>query len=267
MRKCWICWNDADSKEHKFKASDLKRIYGKKMDAFYIKDELTPIKSYKERILKFPEVICTYCNVTLTRPHDDAYDVFINYCIQNFEKLATDKEIDFKDIYGQNWIESKTNLYRYFAKHAGCKIVTGSLPYDVRELAEFILGKKYSDSFILSFQIKHIFKFLAEIFEREKMEFRHLLNGSVLHFGYSDDLNFGGWLSNHWITTYWVSSNSLPDYKTIDFKKRKEPISYKNLDRYNENEFTDFKELVIHYEYLDLETFDKRLEHFESMIR
>lgn len=35
MNNCWICGEFANSKEHKFKASDIKKALGKKFDAYY----------------------------------------------------------------------------------------------------------------------------------------------------------------------------------------------------------------------------------------
>jgi hypothetical protein len=87
MKNCWICGNVADSEEHKFKASDLKRFHGKKMDAYYVSGEAIKIDSYKDKVLKFPKVICINCNNTLTGPHDDAYDKFVDFCFRNSSEI------------------------------------------------------------------------------------------------------------------------------------------------------------------------------------
>ena len=39
MNKCWICGDIANSKEHKFKASDIKKALGKKFEAFFFNGE------------------------------------------------------------------------------------------------------------------------------------------------------------------------------------------------------------------------------------
>src|SRR5690606_2304857 len=97
-----------------------------------------------------------------TRPHDIAYDIFVKYIESNYELMLTQRNIDFEKVYGKNWLDEKRNLYRYFAKHAGCKIVTAGSPYDLGDLAAFILGKSHSDSLKIHFQLKEGLYFLVK---------------------------------------------------------------------------------------------------------
>ncbi|MEQ8574866.1 MAG: hypothetical protein RIB63_12430, partial [Fulvivirga sp.] len=127
--KCWICnKNEANSREHKFKASILKKTYGKKYDKdemlYGNTDSIYEIESFKSDFLKFPKVICSECNNELTKSHDDSFDIFINYIDTSGVDLSKGN-IDFEKVYGTNWIQEKRNLYRYFAKLADCKIVIG----------------------------------------------------------------------------------------------------------------------------------------------
>ncbi|MBK9271279.1 MAG: hypothetical protein IPM48_06750 [Saprospiraceae bacterium] len=78
-KKCWLCGEIANSEEHKFKASILKRHFGKnysKNKHTYIsgKEEKT-IDSYKSKELKFPPIICEDCNNNKTRSADVSYDL------------------------------------------------------------------------------------------------------------------------------------------------------------------------------------------------
>ena len=79
MAKCWICQiNEANSGEHKFKASDIKRNFGKRnLNILYINQEINEIEKFNDDKLKFEKLICISCNNNGTRPHDDAYDIFI----------------------------------------------------------------------------------------------------------------------------------------------------------------------------------------------
>lgn len=76
--KCWICQNnDANSEEHKFKASDIRRQFGKSFDAIYYDGEnLHSFNSPKDKLIKFPKVICIDCNNNQTRNADIAYTEF-----------------------------------------------------------------------------------------------------------------------------------------------------------------------------------------------
>ena len=143
MEKCWICGGIANSKEHKFKASDIKRAFGKKFDAFLFNgDEVQEFNSYKDDIIQFPKVICVDCNNNKTRKHDNAYDEFVIYAYKNQKKILRERKIDFQDVYGEElWLEKKIDLYRYYAKHAGCKVFTSKLEFDLFNVSNFILGK------------------------------------------------------------------------------------------------------------------------------
>lgn len=267
MSNCWICGDIADSKEHKFKASDLKRFYGKRFDCFYIQESAVHIESYKDRILKFPEVICTECNVTRTRNHDDAYDVFINYCHNNYDLLVKTNELNFENIFGENWIEQKRNLYRYFAKHAGCKIITSEYPQDLTDLSEFILGKKTTENLALRFELKMIIKLLHSFYNKER-KFGHLFNAQTLYYGYYDNLNLAGWLSNNWITTNWVFSKNINPIKKPDFTIKTEKLKIVGLDFYHKNfmKMETYDQMITHFEFGKLNTLKKRIEHYRDII-
>ena len=268
MKKCWICGNIANSGEHKFKASDLKRTYGKKFDGYYIGEEEIEINSYKEKVLKFPKIICQNCNENRTRPHDDAYDIFIKYTQNNYDKLLNFKVLDFNDIYGNNWREMKIHLYRYFAKHAGCKIETFEFSKNTNDLAEFIKGDELIKSFTLKFELKILIKFIHEQFNKTN-KYVHLFNGPTIYFGLNEsELNFGGWLSNNWLTTNWIYSPTISNSKKIDFNNQYEELHIKDLENYQESFYKckNVKSLICYIEYGSLNSLERRIEHFKEMI-
>lgn len=208
MRNCWICGNVADSEEHKFKASDIKKFLGKKIEAYYISKDAIELNSYKDKLLKFPKVICTICNTTLTRPHDDAYDKFIDYCLKNNCEILEFPIINFEAIYGYNWVNEKANLYRYYAKHAGCKIVTSNVKADVSNLAEFIKGNLEVEDFIVRFEMKAGVKAIMNVFNSNN-RYHHLYNSETFSWNNSNSPKFGGWLTNNYITVNWVFGKKI----------------------------------------------------------
>ncbi len=175
MTNCWICGNIADSAEHKFKTSDLKKSLGKKINGFYISRNIIEINSYKDKVLKFPKVICINCNNNLTRSHDDAYDKFVEFCLENHEEILISRNINFEKIYGENWELEKLNLYRYYAKHAGCKIITANPKTDLKNLSEFIKGNTQVFDFILQFELKAGVKSIMNAFNLS-IKYNHLYN-------------------------------------------------------------------------------------------
>ena len=176
MTKCWICQiNEANSGEHKFKASDIKRNFGKNnIDILYINEEINKINSFKDDKLKFENLICITCNNKVTRPHDDAYDIFIEYCNANHNQLLESSLINFENIYGKNWRIEKCNLYKYFAKHAGCKIKTLNQDININSLSDFIVNKNETKDFIIKFE----FKQSIELLIKHSKHF-HLLNSHI----------------------------------------------------------------------------------------
>lgn len=264
---CWICGNIANSKEHRFKASDIKRIYGKKFNGFHVKGtNSTPIKSYKDRTLKFPEIICEYCNITRTREHDEAYDVFSKYCFENYQSLLSEKEINFKAIYKANWKNEKRNLYKYFAKHAGCKIYISNQKKDLTDLSNFILGKSETLKFVLYFELKMIIKALHDFYNK-KSKYGHLYNSPTIYYGNTESLTFAGWVSNNWITTNWVYSSKAN--KILNFNKSIENIAIIKLgDKYNEilENTLNYDDYIHKIENGTLDSFDKKIEHFNKII-
>ncbi|MCD8454072.1 hypothetical protein LNJ08_06660 [Tenacibaculum finnmarkense genomovar ulcerans] len=271
MKNCWICGELADSEEHKFKASDLKRNYGKKFKAYYIEDEITPIDTFKHKKVKFDKIICEYCNVKRTRKHDDAYDIFTKYSELNFEKLLNEKVIDFKNVYGDSWKEQKRNLYRYYAKHAGCKIIENEYNENLSSLASFIKGKNECDDFVIKFELKIFFFYFHKAINssRKSKKYVHLLNGKTAYFGRDiKNLNYCGWTTYNWITANWVYSKEVSNHKKIDYDKQKENIDILDFLDFDTNPIDKMSthELIINSEYGNRNSLEKRVEYFRLII-
>ncbi|MCK6375936.1 MAG: hypothetical protein L6Q69_17820 [Zoogloea sp.] len=55
--------------------------------------------------------------------------------MENEEAVLRQRFLDFEEIYGSNWEESQRDLYKYFAKSFGCRLVdaTTNVPPDIVE--------------------------------------------------------------------------------------------------------------------------------------
>lgn len=257
MSSCWICGDIADSEEHKFKASDIKRSLGKKIDAYYVSGDATKINSYKDKNLKFPKVICINCNNTLTRPHDDAYDIFVDFCFKNHEKILESSILNFEEIYGVNWKVEKANLCRYYAKHAGCKIVTSNIHADVNNLAEFIKGSTSVLDLILTFEMKAGVKAIMNIFNINS-KYNHLYNSETTYWKSKQTLNFGGWLTNNYITTNWVFGKNINSNSLNIFTNKYEIVIL------SDSHFFEIQEENPDEEFSRLKFFDQYIVGFEN---
>jgi hypothetical protein len=127
-RPCWICGNPADSREHKFKKSDVAQA-GKTWAPsdrphFVNASGRHRIRGPDSQLVKFEKVLCRKCNNTDTQPFDRAYERFAEWVNQKGLALITETHIDFAKIYGSAFQEGVSNLMKCFAKHLGCRIAS-----------------------------------------------------------------------------------------------------------------------------------------------
>jgi hypothetical protein len=126
-RPCWICGNPADSREHKFKKSDVahsSKTWAPADQPYFIRDgNWRRIQGPDSQLVKFErKVICQHCNTTCTQPFDRAYERFATWVNQRGASLMADDRIDFEQIYGAQFQGGVLNLVKYFAKHLGCRL-------------------------------------------------------------------------------------------------------------------------------------------------
>lgn len=142
---CWICGADADSAEHRFKKSDLVRAHGKgpyieaSALSHFRDGKETKIQGPGSKHLKYFPSLCQYCNNTHTQPFDRAYQKFIARVLDHHENMFLGKRfIDLAEVYGSDWENQQRNLYKYFAKSFGCRLVNAgvTVPADVLDLID-----------------------------------------------------------------------------------------------------------------------------------
>lgn len=131
---CWICGATADSREHRFKASDLTAAYGKgpykdENAVVHIGQHVTKkVQGYKADSLKYPPSLCSKCNNQGTQPFDRAYEAFTAWIWSNQESVLRQRHLDFRKIYGENFASERDNLVRYFAKSFACRLHNDAHP-------------------------------------------------------------------------------------------------------------------------------------------
>ena len=243
---CWICnQNEANSEEHKFKASDIRRNFGKKFDAIYYNGSLHSFHSEKDKIIKFPKVICIDCNNNKTRDADDAYTEFF----ENFEtinsSIESNDQIDYEKIFGIKWKEKKVDLYRYFAKHAGCKIITGNTTekIDLSKLSAFILGSTNIDNFYLKIYFNPVTKAFTNQLKTLKGG-RYKSNdafGSTIYLIKDNNLLFCGCIIKGSLRIEWFYSNNNSFNKKNNFEMSLENVIILNNEEFYPKSFYDFK--------------------------
>lgn len=267
--KCWICGNIADSEEHKFKASLIKKWFGKKYGPknphVYVQGEIiTPLESYKSKLLKFPKVICIKCNNDLTKPHDNAFDIFTEYSSNNYQHLLENRIIDFESIYGRDWQVQRNNFYKYLAKHAGCKIVTGNKPYDVSELAKFIKTDSHTSNLYITFDLK---EGINNTMVNYNLKYNHLYNSITFYHDINQKEYFAGWITFNSFSIVWIYSNNfkLNTSRMFQSSKCDLNISYQNKIEEQIND-TDPQRLIKFYEYGGEDTLENLNKYFTKIL-
>ena len=134
--KCWWCGSIADSREHKYKKTDIIREYGKGP----FRGGSAPVRVYNgqkyfiqgpnSKEAQFEKNLCKHCNEAKSQPFDRAYDRLQNFIKINREFILDSKAIQFRDVYGTDWNKDLHNLMRYYIKHICCRMVSSNIKID-----------------------------------------------------------------------------------------------------------------------------------------
>lgn len=91
--------------------------------------EETLIQGPGSKHVKYLPSLCQYCNNTRTQPFDRAYDQFISWVFDHNEDSTLEKRfIDLAKVFGSEWQNRQRDLYKYFAKSFGCRLVDAGIP-------------------------------------------------------------------------------------------------------------------------------------------
>lgn len=162
INACWWCANRADSREHRFKRSDIVREFGRgpfdkgevvKTPGDFNVEQGLPIQAPNSTYLKFPANICQKCNNERSQPFDFSYDKFMTYIKKNEESIFESKVVDLSLVYGDRWPTDYTNLIRYFVKSISTRFATADIKIEP-EIIEFLNEKKALQFYKLVFQIR-----------------------------------------------------------------------------------------------------------------
>lgn len=151
--KCWWCGSTADTSEHKFKRSDLKRVAGPgnlASNVYKFSETWTrELHSLdKGTQVRWSKNLCKECNNSRSQPFDLAYDRFVQFLVDNPNQMETYRGVDWSVIYGTAWQAEVLNLSRYLAKQFGCMMATENLPVP-HAVIDFLNGSMHEGSLII----------------------------------------------------------------------------------------------------------------------
>jgi hypothetical protein len=83
--------------------------------------------------LRYSKILCVDCNTTKSQPYDTAQQIFLDWLFRNETLVLQRRFINFQEVFGEDWQTSQRNLYKYFAKSFGCRLIEAnhSVPDDI----------------------------------------------------------------------------------------------------------------------------------------
>ncbi|MBC3885208.1 hypothetical protein [Undibacterium griseum] len=161
--KCWICGaEEAATREHLTKASDLKALFGKpsqRNPLYFHASDLTGISRrrnirvgrLKSDTLKFAHRICLTCNSARTQPYDYAWELCSRDLRAAVPRLLAKGSFRANSLFHYDTRRSMRFVHLYFTKLFGCAVIEGGLPIDIEPFSEAIMSGRPHPHLYLAF--------------------------------------------------------------------------------------------------------------------
>jgi hypothetical protein len=170
---CWWCGSPANSKEHRHKASDLRREFAKaeyEMGEVIVKreGEALEVPGPKSKKVKFGDVFCARCNNERSQPYDRAYDRFVESFLRHEELVETTGLMRLDEI-GDDWREEAEGVLCYFVKHIGCRVADAGFAVP-RSFIDYLNGGEFPAGLVCSFELDHVFAAVNKLLQQNPTE-------------------------------------------------------------------------------------------------
>ncbi|MBE7324104.1 hypothetical protein IEQ44_05520 [Nocardioides sp. Y6] len=164
-RACWWCGAPADSREHKFKRSDLTAAFG---EGAWVnrsvahgrgrgrEERISYPNAARSSSLKFEPVMCSHCNSVRSQPADGAYDQFAAFIRDNGDDLYDSAVLDWSTIFPESWAVGRDQVVRYWVKHIACRLAEREIQV-LPALIEFMNGTGPMANLRLAMEIRRDF--------------------------------------------------------------------------------------------------------------
>jgi hypothetical protein len=218
---CWWCGGVADSREHRHKASDLRREFSmaeyQAGDVILRRSEERPaidLRGPNAKVAKFGSNFCARCNNERSQPFDLAYDRFIEWFLANEEELEKTGLVPLHEIF-DDWRTGQHLVTCYYAKHAGCRIA--DVGFRVPDsLGDFLDGREEPAGFAFNFELSGFLAGLNAILKESPTE--HGTSGNLAVGQVNGQLTreeghaveLVSWSSYHALQVFWEWSCDYP---------------------------------------------------------
>lgn len=163
---CWWCGGAAGSREHRYKATDLRREFSREE---YEKGEVivrrgdrtTTVAGPKAGAVKFNDVFCASCNNARSQPFDGAYDRLVGWFAESEDAVETSRLLPLEEI-DSDWASLAEGVCRYFVKHISCR--TADCGFKVpNSFACYLDGGEFPPGLVLSFELDAVFSAINQL--------------------------------------------------------------------------------------------------------
>lgn len=137
--KCWLCGAETDlSREHKFKASDLRKEFGTGTMHKFGNEKIKILQGANSKYAKFGYTLCSNCNGSITQGADQAYDEFLKHIESAINCGKKPHDVIKTPPYSNLSNRQTINVFRFFAKRIGCHATEVGMPQKL--VCQFRIG-------------------------------------------------------------------------------------------------------------------------------
>jgi hypothetical protein len=221
---CWWCGAPADSREHRHKASDLRREFARgeyeKGDVIVRRErEAIQVRGPNSMQAKFGNMFCASCNNARSQPFDRAYDRFIEWYLAQEREVEKTGVLRLDEMHDDLRTGTR-DVLRYFVKHIGCRIADSgyTVPSSFRD---FLENRGEPTGLICSFEMNAVHAEVHAILREHPTEDGSsgiLMLGPVTRemTGSEEDATvLRGWWSYHGLQLVWSGGQSGPTVAPI----------------------------------------------------
>jgi hypothetical protein len=199
---CWWCGSIADSREHKYKSTDLKREFGKysykgenKIVRVGRSEDGDEIQGPNSDIVKFRKTICRNCNAAKSKEMDSDYNLFIEYLKDNEDEIYKSKSFNSSAIFSTEWKEKILSVKRYFVKHICCHLAEVNIEIQ-KDAIDFLNGSNNLESISMGMALR------KDKMDWVKMSKRNGEGGGIIMLGVEgfkmDDTDSFKWIRGYY---------------------------------------------------------------------
>lgn len=211
---CWWCGRPADSREHRFKKSDLVARFGPGSYAATggvvrgVESRLEDVQGPNSQAMKFAPSMCQQCNNARSQPFDRAYERFIQHVVASEDTILGSNAIDMRAVFGPAWRPDYCNFARYVVKHVACRLAHAKVEVSAGMLA-FLDGAPRLPGFKMSFEIR-------EDALATGPDAQGLWLGDLMYLGHGEEgvCWVGSYYGFGWLRINWEYGVGLPTWRS-----------------------------------------------------